>query len=109
MSDESILELISRVDEFLGMHDLFKDDDLDFALSRIVKIITKPDIPPQTAVNTIVQLEAIAAKLHLQACWYKNVDKPKVGTIEYQKKTMYFSFAESIRQLCAALKYVVKL
>jgi hypothetical protein len=105
---ENILELISKVDEFVGMSELFSDSDLDFALSMICKIITKPDIPASAAVTTIVQLEAIAAKLHVQASYLKNVEKPKPNTVEYHKKNLYLSVCDALRNLTAALKYTVK-
>jgi hypothetical protein len=108
MAEENILELVSQVDEFFSMHEEFKDANLDFALSKIVKIIMKPDIPPQALVTLIIQLEAIAAKLHIVASYYKNVSKPKPDTVEYKKKNMYFSVAEAISSLVAALKYGVR-
>lgn len=108
MSDPAVIELVSRVDSFLSLSDKFVDEDLDMALSRIVKLILKPDIPAQTAVTTIVQLQAIAAKLYIEASYFKNIERPKSGTLDYEKKNMYFSIAEALNELIAALKYSVR-
>lgn len=105
---DNILELISKVDEFLEMHEKFEDDDLDAALGKIVKIIMKPDIPPQATVELIVQLQAISSKLYIQASWLKNAVKPKAGSIDYERKNMYYSISQAISDLCAALKYNVR-
>lgn len=107
-AEMTILELISEVDEFLEMSETFNDDDLDTALGKLVKLTMKPDVPPQAAITLIVQLESIAAKLYIQASYAKNVSKPKVGETAYVKKNMYFSIAEALRNITAALKYAVK-
>lgn len=106
--DRNILELISTVDEFLEMHKEFKDVDLDFALSVIIKIIGKPDIPQQALVYLIIQLEAIASKLHIVASYLKNVAKPAPGSIDFKKKNMYYSISDAISNLVSALKYGMK-
>lgn len=109
MAEDNILQLISTVDEFMSMHEEFKDDNLDFALSKIVKIILNPDIPPQALTVLIIQLEAIAAKLHIVASYQKNVAKPAAGSVDFKKKNMYYSIADAISSLVQALKYGVKL
>ena len=108
MSDDSILELVSKVDEFMELHNIFNDEDLDSALSTVVKLISKPDIPPQAALVLITKLQAIAVKFHIQASYYKNVLKPKINSIEYQKKNMYFTMHEALNDLVAALKYNIR-
>src|SRR5690349_14164640 len=105
MTEKNILDYVSEVDEFLGMHNLFSDDALDLALGNVVKLAMKPDVPPQVTARLIVELESTAARLHIIASYYKNIEKPKPDTIEYKKKNMYFSVAEALSNIVAALKY----
>jgi hypothetical protein len=51
----------------------------------------------------IVRLQAIAAKMSLRATWMVNVDKG-----DRAKKNIYFTAAESINSLVAALKYIIR-
>lgn len=108
MTDESVLELVSKVDEFLELSNLIDDDDLNVALSHVVKLCMKPDVPPQTATRLIIQLQSISAKLHIAASWYKNVARPKPDTVEYKKKNMYFSVADALNDVVGALKYQIR-
>lgn len=105
MNDESILELISKVDEFSEISILFDDRDMDVALSKVVRIIANPDISPSAATTAIIHLQGLASKFYIQANYYKNCSKPKPGSDEYQKKNMLFSMAQALNDLCAALKY----
>jgi hypothetical protein len=107
-TEETILELVSKVDEFLEMHEVFDDRDLDLALSKIVRIISNPDIHPASATTAIIHLQSLASKFYIQASYMKNMSKPKVGTIEYQKKNMFYAMSEALNQIVAALKYAVR-
>lgn len=106
--DKSIFEYISKVDEFIEIAELMKDEQLEFALDSIVKLQIKPDIPPKTAIQLIVQLQAIASKCSVQAGYYKNIVAPKAGSAEYRKKGMLYTLADAIENLVAALKYMCR-
>jgi len=108
MDDKSILELISKVDEFVEISDLFDDRDMDIALSKVVRIVSNPDINPASATTAIIHLQALATKFRIQASWLKNCSKPKPGEEDYKKKNMLFSMVEAIEALVNALKYAVR-
>jgi hypothetical protein len=106
--DKSVVEYISEVDELLEVSKFIHSEQVDQALGTIVKIVSKPDIPPQTAAYMIVKLQAISSICAVQASYYKNLNPGKAGSEEYQRKNMYFSLHEAINELCQALKYLCK-
>lgn len=108
MEDKAILELISKVDEFIEISDLFNDRDMDVALSKVVRIVSNPDINPASATTAIIHLQSLATKFRIQAAWLKNCSKPKPGDDEYKKKNMLFSMVEALEALVASLKYAVR-
>lgn len=105
MNDKSVLDLVSEVDEFIDLHKMFDDKDMDMALSKIVRIIANPDINPMAATTAIIHLQGLASKFYIQANYLKNITKPKAGTEEYNKKNMLFAIHQALNDLCAALKY----
>ena len=98
------LELVNEVAEFTEISDICEDEQLTEALAIIVKLMMNPDIPPQKAVNLIVQLEAYAAKFAMLASYYTNVKKDDRVT-----KNLYFSARDAIQRLTDSLKYSAKL
>ena len=98
------LELINEVAEFSDISELMDDDQLTDALGIIVKLMMNPDVPPQKAVNLIVQLEAYAAKFKMLASYYTNVKKD-----DRAKKNLYYSANEAVQRLVDSLKYSAKL
>jgi len=100
MSDKNTLELIDdlyKVSEYMG------DQELTKALEFIAKLIFKPDIPFNIASVEIVRMQAIAAKLALQASWMTNVDKS-----DRSKKNLYYTAAAEVDKVVASLKYLVR-
>lgn len=83
--------------------DFMNDEELTTALTFIAKLIIKPDIPLNVATVEIVRLQAIAAKMAFKATWMVNVDKG-----DRAKKNIYFTAAEAINELVAALKYIAR-
>lgn len=102
MEQPTALELISQITEFNDMSEYMMDKDLDTALETIIKIIAKPDIPSTKAPTLIVQLQAISAKLAMQARYYTTFAK---GGENSKKKNTYYTAAEAIDKLVDALKY----
>lgn len=108
MSDRSVLELVSDVTEFNDLHELMQDEQLDRALGIIVKLIMNPDIPSAKAPMLIIELQAISAKLSVLAAYYTTIARDKSGTLNYQKKNIYYSTKEAIDRLVDALKYAAR-
>lgn len=102
MSEETSTT-IDKVNGLAEIADFMQDDELTQALTMIAKLIIKPDIPIQVATLEIVRLQAIAAKMSFKATWMVNVDKG-----DRAKKNIYFTAAEAINELVAALKYIAR-
>jgi hypothetical protein len=100
MEDKTTLEMVNGL---AGIAEFMEDEELTSALTTIAKLIVKPDIPPHVASLEIVRLQAIAAKMSFMATWYANVDKSNRS-----KKNIYYTAAESINNLVAALKYIMR-
>jgi len=98
--DRSTLDQVNGLAEIA---DFMQDEELTAALVMVAKLIIKPDIPFQVAVVEIVRLQAIAAKMSFRATWMVNVEKG-----DRAKKNIYFTAAESINSLVAALKYIIR-
>jgi len=105
MAEQTVLENISKVTEFNDMSEYMQDPDLDQALDLIIKLISKPDVPSATAHTLIVKLQAISAKLSMQARYYTTFLK---GGENSKKKNTYYTASESIDKLVDALKYAAK-
>jgi hypothetical protein len=102
MAETTALEYISQITEFNDMSDYMNDKDLDQALDLIIKLISKPDVPSTAAPSLIVKLQAISAKLAMQARYYTTFQK---GGENSKKKNTYYTAAEAIDKLVDALKY----
>ena len=94
---------IDMVNGLAEIADYMQDEELTAALTMIAKLIIKPDIPLNVATVEIVRLQAIAAKMSFRATWMANVDKS-----DRAKKNIYYTAAESINDLVAALKYIMR-
>lgn len=94
---------IDMINGLAEIADYMQDEELTQALTFIAKVILKPDIPMQVATMEVVRLQAIAAKMAFRATWLTNVDKG-----DRAKKNIYYTAAESINDLVAALKYIIR-
>ena len=96
----------TTIDHINGLSEIaeyMQDEELNTALTMVAKLIIKPDIPINIATLEIVRLQAIAAKMSFKATWMANVDKG-----DRAKKNIYFTAANSIGELVAALKYITR-
>lgn len=100
---EQEINTIDKINGLSEIADFMQDEELTQALTFIAKIILKPDIPLNVATVEIVRLQAIAAKMAFRATWLTNVDKG-----DRAKKNIYYTAAESINNLVAALKYIIR-
>jgi hypothetical protein len=107
-NDKNTLEIISTVTEFNDLHEVMNDEQLDRAMTVIINILMKPDIPAAAAHKLIVELQAISAKFGILASYYSTIAKDKAGTMNNNKKNIYYSVKESVDKLVDALKYVVR-
>lgn len=94
---------IEQLNDLAEIADYMQDEDLTSALAMVAKLIVKPDIPLQVATIEIVRLQAIAAKMAFKATWMTNVDKG-----DRAKKNIYYTAAEAINDLVAAIKYITR-
>ncbi len=108
MSELNTLELISKITEFNDLHEYMKDEQLDKALSIVVKLLMNPDVPASKAPMLIIELQAMSTKFSMMASYYSTIAKDKAGTTNNNKKNIYYSAKESIDKLVDALKYVVR-
>ena len=106
--DKNTLELISNITEFNDLHDFMKDEHLDKALSIVVKLLMNPDVPSAKAPMLIMELQAMSTKFAVMSSIYSTIAKDKAGTVNNNKKNVYYSVKESIDKLVDALKYVVR-
>ena len=108
MSDKNTLELINDITEFNDLHEYMKDQHLDKALAITVKLLMSPDVPPTKAPSLIIELQVLSTKFSMLAAVYSTIAKDKAGTINNNKKNVYYSAKESIDKLVDALKYIVR-
>lgn len=108
MANENVLELINTIDELMMLHDYLKDDNVDTALSSVVKLMLNPEIPSAKALPLIVELQAISATCSIKATWYATVAKDRAGTENNNKKNIYYTLADAFDKVVAALKYSAK-
>ena len=108
MSDKSTLELISEITEFNDMHEFMADEQLDRALAILVKLIMNPEVPSAKAPILIIELQALSAKLAILASFYATFAKDKAGTLNNNKKNVYYSVKEALDRLVDALKYAAR-
>lgn len=106
--DKNTLELISDITEFNELHDFMKDEHLDKALAIVVKLLMNPDVPSAKSPTLIMELQAMSTKFAVMASYYSTIAKDKAGTVNNNKKNVYYSVKESIDKLVDALKYVVR-
>jgi hypothetical protein len=98
--EKTTIEMVNGLSEIAEFMD---DAELTAALTFVAKLILKPDIPLNVATIEIVRLQAIAAKMAFKATWMTNVDKG-----DRARKNIYYTAAESINELVAALKYIAR-
>lgn len=96
--------MLEKINDLYVIAKHMDDPELTQALEFIAKLIFKPDIPIQVATTEIVRMAAIAAKLKMRATYMAHVDKSDPA-----KKNIYFSAADQLTQVVAALKYIVRI
>jgi hypothetical protein len=105
MMENNIFEQISEVTEFNELSKYMNDPDLDEALSLVIKLIIKPDVPSAKAPELIVRLQALSAKFTMQKRYYMTFEK---GTDASIKKNTYASISDAIDKVVDSLKYIAR-
>ena len=67
-----------------------------------------PNVPSAKVGPTIVQLQAYASKFAILATVYSTIKKDRAGSENNNKKNLYYTLADSMSQLVAALKYLAR-
>lgn len=98
---KTTLELISEVDHFMSIHKFMDDEELDLALSLVVKLMKRPDVPAAKAHELIIQLQAISAKMQMSAAILGNGNEGK----DNKRKNVYYSAYHALNSLVDALKF----
>lgn len=106
MDRDAVIDFVSRVTEFNEMSEFMQDEDLDMALAYIVKMAAKPEVPFAAAPKLVVQLQALSAKFATLARYYTTFEK---GAEASKKKNVYYTIAEEVDKLVAAVKYLARL
>jgi hypothetical protein len=105
MSEKGPYEYIGSVYELNEIAREMGDDDLTDALDTVIKIISKPDIPPKAATAAVVKLQAYAVAFKMKAKYYMLINKEGEAA---KKKNIYLSMAEALKDLVDSLKYLAK-
>lgn len=105
MVTKSALEWVNTVDEFTELNEFMSDKDLEEALAAVIRLITQPTVPQAKVIPLMLQLQAIAAKLSVQASIYTTIKKGSAGSANAHKKNVYYSAAEAVNRLVDTLKY----
>jgi hypothetical protein len=104
--------IIDQVKNLRNIAQEMNDPYLEEALAYVVKLISKPDIPPPVAVPTIVKLSALANHFSFQATYYRtfgHTGTGEQGKAGRYRKDMYYTAAEATRSLADSLKYIVRI
>lgn len=103
--ESNILESVSKVTEFNDLCAYMNDPDLDEALSLVIKLIVKPDVPASKAPELIVRLQALSAKFAMLKRYYMTFEK---GTEASIKKNTYASMTDAVDKVVDSLKYIAR-
>lgn len=106
--ETNTLELISTITEFNDLHEFMHDEHLDKTLEVVVKLLMNPDVPAAKAPSLIIELQAMSTKYAVLASVYSTIAKDKAGSVNNNKKNIYYTLKEAIDKLVDALKYVVR-
>lgn len=109
MSDENPIEIVSEITEFNDLSEYMQDEQLDRTLELVIKCLMKPDIAAQKAPRLIVELQALSTKFAVMAVTYATIKKDRAGTVNNNKKNIYYSTKEAIDRLVDALKYSARM
>jgi hypothetical protein len=94
---------LEQINDLYKLSEYMDDKELTLALEFIAKLIFKPDVPLAVASVEIVRMQAIAAKLSMQASWLTNVEKG-----DRARKNLYYTVSNELDKIVSSLKYLVR-
>lgn len=106
--EKTVLEMVSELTEFNEIHLYFMDDDIDEAMGTVIKLITKPNVPPHVAAPLVVKLQALSTKFALMAKYYMLYGTDETKEEKSRKKNTLMTLSAELEKLSNALKYLVK-
>lgn len=105
---ENPVKLVSTIREFNELHDFANDPQLDRALTLVVNLMLKPEVPSNKAPALINELQALSTAFAVKAVMYATIGAGPARSPEAHKKNVYFSMKEALNKLVDALKYTAK-
>lgn len=105
---DSEVELVSKIREFNDLHTFMNDEQLDRAMTLVVKLVMNPEVPSRKAPALIVELQTLATVFAMNAAKYATFQSGPSRSVEAHKKNVYFSMKEALNKLVDALKYAAK-
>lgn|SRR5690606_1403944 len=100
------LGAVSDIQDFIDLHEVVEDEELQKAIDIALKCIVKPDIPVATAKKVMLQMQGYAFKFKMQGLVYMQIHKGAAATKENIKKNAYFYASEQCHELAQTLKYL---
>lgn len=98
--------LLKSITELSKISEELDDPKVSEALSWIILIMTKPDVPANRATPIINFLQASSAAFQMQAKYYMLLGKGEHNAAV--KKNLYLSLSSETSDLVAALKYTTR-
>lgn len=102
------LGAVSELQDFIDLHKVVEDEELQNAIDLALTCIAKPDPQPATARRLMLQMQAYAFKFKMQGLVYMQIHKGAAATAENIKKNAYFYASEQCHELAQTLKYLAR-
>jgi hypothetical protein len=94
---------LESISELKDLNEKINDEDLEEALTILLRLIQKPDVPHEKLGPLIVKLQAISGKLKMMAAVETHIYKQ-----DRTRKNLLYSMCDVIDTNVQALKYLVK-
>jgi len=105
---EDLVNYVDLIEEVSKVNDFLDEELVTDALNDIVKLAVRKDVPDAVARSLIVRLQALAATFAIRATFYTTMNKGRAGSVENQKKNLYYTLSAESDKVANALKYLVK-
>lgn len=100
------LGAVSEIQDFIDLHAVVDDDELQNAIDIALKCIVNPNISVATARKAMLQMQGYAFKFKMQGLVYMQIHKGAAATKENIKKNAYFYASEQCHEMSQTLKYL---
>ena len=102
------LGAVSEIQDFIDLHEVVQDDELQNAIDLALACIAKPAPEPAKARKAMLQMQGYAFKFKMQGLVYMQIHKGAAATKENIKKNAYFYASEQCHELAQTLKYLTR-